>query len=153
MLLEFRVSNFRSFRDEAALSLVTSNDEDHPDNLLETQPMFWSATVRGEWNRSTSSTSPSPSSLKRGPVSGSMPSSTADAGGGGAILFYGQVREPGSHPALEVRGFAPGFARYRSAKGSMIATPVRATSVVFRVTSVNPCTFAVAASSPSTNGS
>lgn len=36
MLLEFRVSNFRSFRDEAALSLVASTDKDHPDNLLET---------------------------------------------------------------------------------------------------------------------
>jgi hypothetical protein len=32
------------------------------------------------------------------------------AGGGSAILCYGQVREPGSHPALEVRGFALGFA-------------------------------------------
>lgn len=36
MLLAFRVSSFRSFRNEAALSLVTSNDEDHPGNLLET---------------------------------------------------------------------------------------------------------------------
>lgn len=36
MLLEFRVSNFRSFRDEAVLALVASSDRDHPANLLET---------------------------------------------------------------------------------------------------------------------
>lgn len=32
------------------------------------------------------------------------------AGGGSAILCFRQVREPGLHPALEVRRFALGFA-------------------------------------------
>lgn len=36
--------------------------------------------------------------------------------------------------------------------GSKIATPVRATSAVLRVTNINPCTLAVAASNPSMSG-
>ncbi|MBM4039511.1 MAG: ATP-binding protein [Planctomycetes bacterium] len=34
MLIEFRVSNFRSFREEQVLSLVASKDKAHPDNLI-----------------------------------------------------------------------------------------------------------------------
>ncbi len=34
MLIEFKVSNFRSFREEQALSLVAGEDERHPDNLV-----------------------------------------------------------------------------------------------------------------------
>ncbi|MBM4032520.1 MAG: ATP-binding protein [Planctomycetes bacterium] len=34
MLIEFRVSNFRSFREEQVLSLVASRDKAHPENLI-----------------------------------------------------------------------------------------------------------------------
>ena len=34
MLLEFKVSNFRSIRDMATLSMVGTSDESHPDNLI-----------------------------------------------------------------------------------------------------------------------
>jgi hypothetical protein len=34
MLIEFRVSNFRSFNEEQVFSLVASNDPKHPDNLI-----------------------------------------------------------------------------------------------------------------------
>ncbi len=34
MLIEFKVENYRSFRDEQTLSLVSSNDPTHPDNLI-----------------------------------------------------------------------------------------------------------------------
>jgi uncharacterized protein len=36
MLIEFRVKNFRSFRDEATLSLVASRDNSHPINKVDT---------------------------------------------------------------------------------------------------------------------
>ena len=35
MLIEFRVKNFRSFRDEQVLSLVASNDKSLPNNCTE----------------------------------------------------------------------------------------------------------------------
>ncbi|MCH9022220.1 MAG: ATP-binding protein [Planctomycetes bacterium] len=34
MLIDFRVSNFRSFHEEQVLSLVASGDKNHPDNLI-----------------------------------------------------------------------------------------------------------------------
>ncbi len=34
MLLEFTVENFRSFRDKATLSMLTSSDDSHPGNMF-----------------------------------------------------------------------------------------------------------------------
>lgn len=35
MMVEFRVANFRSFREEQVLSMVASKDDSHPENLIE----------------------------------------------------------------------------------------------------------------------
>ena len=35
MLVEFRVANFLSFREEQVLSMVASKDDSHPENIIE----------------------------------------------------------------------------------------------------------------------
>jgi hypothetical protein len=39
MLVEFRVGNYRSFNEEQVLSLVASNDSEHPDNLIKAEKL------------------------------------------------------------------------------------------------------------------
>jgi len=38
-LIEFRVSNFRSIKDELTLSMVASADSTHPDHLIRSESM------------------------------------------------------------------------------------------------------------------